>query len=287
MKRISLLLLLTISFLPFINAGTTTQRTWIIGNFGIDYATANHSTTQLSAPEVYTTVLVTPNDPSTWTGTKQTGALSANPTGLEVCPNYRISSASKADPNTTTGYGTFGGKMQLQGFATAVVSPAIPTTSYLSFNVSGSATIKIYCNPVDATTKTLNFANTAGTVVNTVTSSAVSSSNNSYAEVLTVSYTGGATKLTIYPTFSNTAYLYIYAIDVVESTTTDIQEHSNDINIKQAGNILENSDGENIEIYTITGNKVLSSNQTSIDLSNLSGGVYIAKTAKGSIKFIR
>jgi hypothetical protein len=35
------------------------------------------------------------------------------------------------------------------------------------------------------------------------------------------------------------------------------------------------------------GAKVLTSAQTSIDISNLASGVYIAKTATGSMKFVK
>lgn len=282
MKKIYLTLIVVASLVTA-SAG---ERMWIFSN-GFTFPIDN-SGTSLPAPEIYTTVKTIPLDEASWTATKCVSSCSQ---GLELCKNYKISSAAKpSDANTPSTYGEFGARFQLDGLTPAVVPPAIPVTSYLAFEVIGNATITLWCNPKDAVAKTMNVVNSNGTFVTTATTSAVSSSSNSYAEIVTINYTGSATKLTIYPTYAlnqNISCLYIYAIKVVDTATSDLNEASSALALKKAGNQLINNEGELIEIYTVMGAKVLASAQTSIDISNLAPGVYIAKTATGSMKFVK
>jgi len=282
MKKIYLALAILTSALAA-NAATT-ERVWLFGNFGLSLP-ADNSSAPLTAPETYTTAKTTPLDETTWTGTKCTSPCSL---GLELCKNYKISAASKPDPNGT--YGTFGGRFQLDGFSTAIAPPAIPTTSYLAFNVAGNAAITLYCNPKDAVAKTLNVVNSSGTVLTTASTTATSSSSSTNAEIVTINYTGPATRLTIYPTYAlnfNISCLYIYAIRVVDNTSTEVNESTTEVALKKVGEQLQNDEAEEVEVYTVLGAKVLSSSKTAIDISGLASGVYIAKTPTGSMKFIK
>jgi len=50
---------------------------------------------------------------------------------------------------------------------------------------------------------------------------------------------------------------------------------------------LVNPTALSVEVYSVTGVKALTSNKTSINVSALPLGVYVAKTAKGTLKFIK
>lgn len=279
MKRIYLMLLIFATCL-FANA---TERLWNFTNGKGMPVNVNYYSSQLPAPEFYTTVLTVPADYTSWISTLCTSSCSQ---GLELCKNYKIAGVSKVNPT----FGTFSGDFQLDGLTPAVTPPAIPTTSYLSFNVDGNVDITLYCNPKDAVAKILNVVNSSGVVVQTITTSAVSSPLNTNAEVITVTYTGPATKLTIYPTYSynyNISCLFIYAIAVKDNPPTIINENVAAVAIKKVGNQIQNDKAASVEIYTVLGAKVLVSSETSIDISGLASGVYIARTSSGSLKFIK
>lgn len=275
---------LTLVVLAFLCAANATERMWIFANFGLSLP-VDYSASPLSGPEIYTTVKTIPLDETSWTGTNCTSSCSQ---GLELCKNYKISTAAK--PDQAGVYGSFGARFQLDGLTPAVVPPAIPVTSYLAFEVIGNATITLWCNPKDAAAKPMNVVNSSGAVVATGTTSAVSSGSNPYAELVTINYTGAATRLTIYPTYAlnqNISCLYIYAIKVVDSPPTDIQENQVTAPLKKVGNQIQNEEAASVEIYTVLGAKVLASSETSIDIAGLASGVYIARTSTGSLKFIK
>jgi hypothetical protein len=74
---------------------------------------------------------------------------------------------------------------------------------------------------------------------------------------------------------------------VTDSSTSPVSETQTASNLKKAGDTLINEEGQEVEIYTVLGTKVLSSTETSIDISALANGVYIAKTPTGSLKFVK
>lgn len=279
MKRVYLLILLAIISFVVLNAR---ERVWLFGN-GFTIPTDN-SSSMLPAPELWNTVKLVAFDETSWTASLCSSSCTD---ALEVCKNYRLSAASKPDPDGV--YGSFGGRIRLDGPNPAVSLPSLPVTSYLAFNVLGNTTIIIYCNPSDAVAKTLNVANSSGSLVGSTTSSAIATTSATNAEKLTINYSGAATKLTIYPTWTystGTSILNVYAIKVIDTATTSIDEASK-IVLKKVGNQLLNENALAVEIFTVLGAKVLASSETSIDISGLASGVYIARTPTGSIKFIK
>ncbi len=79
----------------------------------------------------------------------------------------------------------------------------------------------------------------------------------------------------------------IYAIEVRPYTPTLIVDKKAAVSLLKAGNQIINTAAETVEIYTILGAKVLGSSETAIDITGLASGVYIAKTATGSMKFVK
>lgn len=57
--------------------------------------------------------------------------------------------------------------------------------------------------------------------------------------------------------------------------------------LKKVGNELQNPTDLSVEVYNCMGNKLLSSSQAAINISNLAPGVYIATTNQGVLKFIK
>lgn len=257
------------------------ERTWIISNgFSIP---VNNSSLTSGSPTIYTTTSQNGNWPSTL-------CTSNCSEGLEIALNYKtVTKNSIYAPSSSPlkGY-VFGGALQIDGQASQTTPPTIPSLDYFSVNVSGNATISIYCIPKDANSKTLNIANSAGTVIGTFTTSSNNSTSNT--EYLSATYTGGATKLTIYPTYTrdyNVSCLFIYAITVIDNPTTEDYSAQAETKLKKLGLELQNENAEEVVIYNLSGIKVLSSYQTSINISALPQGLYVAKTANGCMKFIR
>lgn len=284
MKKIYIALTL-LSFAFFANA---TERVWVIGN-GIELKS---DTAWASLPLVYTTKKTTALDNTSWTATKVTGDLTLNPTGLEISKNNKVWGKSKpaATGSYFSGY-TFGQTYQIDGLTPGVIEPAIPNRSYFAFNVAGNATITIYCNPKDAVSKTLNIVNESGDIVGTFVTNAVSSTNAASTETVTSIYTGPATKLTVYPTYAlnfNINCLYIYAISVIDTPpTTNNYSAQAETKLMKVGEVLQNEEAEDVVVYNLSGVKVLSSHETEIQISALPKGIYVANTAKGSMKFIK
>ncbi len=86
--------------------------------------------------------------------------------------------------------------------------------------------------------------------------------------------------------YSKGSGMYVYKIEVT-SNGTDIKDAISSDLLKKAGCMLENPTSLNVEIYTVAGVKVKSSSATSICTSELTPGFYVAKTAKGNLKFIK
>lgn len=280
MKKIYLSLFLFIVTLTA-QAG---DRVW---NFYYGFPVENHSSFSLSSPVNYTTAKQVALDETSWSATLCAGTLvSGCEQGLELCPNFKIAGAAKAD--SAYFFKEFGGRMQLYGFTSPNVPPTIPTENYFSFNVDGDVTVKFYLNPKLDGALTLNVINTTGSLVGTMTTSALGDGLNLFAEEPTFEYTGPATTLTFYPTYTNLTSMYIYAIqvtDVVATSTENAIEST--FSLKKVGSQLQNDEGASVEVYSITGSKVLSSTETRIDIAGLSSGVYIARTPTGSMKFMK
>ncbi len=120
---------------------------------------------------------------------------------LELAPNFRVSASTKDDPRPEIegGYGTYGNRLRLNGFATVPTPPTIPTTNYFAFNVDGNAIITLLSVNQGASPIVVRFVNSLGTQIGTLTGTVLSGSTTT-TEVLSFNYVGPATKITAYST---------------------------------------------------------------------------------------
>lgn len=270
-------------FLSVILFANATERTWII-NSGKGFEAINHSISgnELSAPEVYTTIKQVALDNASWTSTKVSGQLDSYPTGLELSSTYKIALNNKTFTLSDGSTSTTDLRLQLTGLAS--VPTSIPTANYVAFNVDGNATITLNCLTTTTTgSSTINLMNTSSSVV--ATANCTTGSSNITTEVITINYTGSATKLYLFS--STTTGINVYSITVVDNPATETYSAQAETKLKKVGSILQNEEAEDVVVYNLSGVKVLSSHETEIQISALPKGVYVANTAKGSMKFIK
>ena len=105
---------------------------------------------------------------------------------------------------------------------------------------------------------------------------------------------GAGTSVTVTTTAAGSIYIYgdngiyVYGIDATNvGPITGIKDAISSDLLKKAGDALVNPTALSVEVYSVTGVKALTSNKTSINVSALPLGVYVAKTAKGTLKFIK
>lgn len=276
MKKIYLSLII----LGFLLNANATERVW---NFTNGFQIKDYSSANLAQAEPWTSIKNAGTDYTAYTATK---CLSSCTQALELCKNYKTITKTKADTATT--FGNFGQAFNFSGSATIPTATAIPVVDYIAINVAGNVNISFYCNPQTAVARTFRIVNSSGVVVNTLVTSAVSSPGNPGTEVITASYVGPATKLTIYPAFDNTSIVFLYAVICNDNPPAAINEvASSKVTVKKVGNQLQNEQAEQVQIYTVLGSKIMSSSETTIDISGLANGVYIARTVNGSLKFIK
>ncbi|MDR3704523.1 MAG: hypothetical protein P4L28_01285 [Paludibacteraceae bacterium] len=94
-------------------------------------------------------------------------------------------------------------------------------------------------------------------------------------------YAAGTVVITGY---TNT--ILLYGIDI-DGVTLGIKDAISSDILKKTGDALVNPTALSVDVYSVTGVKALTSNKTSINVSALPQGVYVAKTAKGTLKFIK
>jgi hypothetical protein len=116
---------------------------------------------------------------------------------LELAPNFRVSASTKDDPRPEIegGYGSYGYRLRLNGFATVPTPPTIPDSNYFAFNVDGNATITLLSVNQGGSPIVVRFVNSSGLQIGTLTGTVLSSSSTT-TEVLSFNYVGPATKIT-------------------------------------------------------------------------------------------
>lgn len=208
--------------------------------------------------------------------------------GLILSPDFRVRNTEKNDPRTgAEGLGKLTHYLCLYGFTTPPVEPTIPSTDYCAFNVDGNAEIRILAVCSGTKPQTAKCVNSLGIQVGTFTTTLFATETDT-VQVLSIYYTGAATTMTIYNSSASlTDIMRIYAIEVRPYTPTLIVDKKAAVSLLKAANQIINIAAETVEIYTILGAKVLGSSETAIDISGLASGVYIAKTATGSMKFVK
>lgn len=259
------------------------ERTWII-NSGKGFEAINHSLAgnELSAPEIYTTTKQVLLDNASWTSTKVNGQLDAYPTGLELSSTYKIALNNKTFTLSDGSASSTDLRLQLNGLTS--VPTSVPTANYIAFKVDGNATITLNCLTTTTTgSSTINLMNTSNSVVATAT--CTTGSSNATTQVININYIGSATKLYLFS--SSTTGINVYSITVIDNPSTDNYSTQAETKLKKVGEVLQNEEAEDVVVYNLSGIKVLSSHDTEIQISALPKGVYVANTAKGSMKFIK
>ncbi|MBN1463041.1 MAG: hypothetical protein JXK08_09710 [Flavobacteriaceae bacterium] len=134
----------------------------------------------------------------------------------------------------------------------------------------------------------VDFDNTAkstpaGAAAYNVTADAGNVASSVKGEIVVEKYTVNA---------NGEAYLYFTNADILQLSVNSVLTASvNDAIaselLKKVANELVNPTNLEVEVYSVAGVKVLSSSAASISVSGLANGAYIAKTAEGTLKFVK
>jgi hypothetical protein len=160
-------------------------------------------------------------------------------------------------------------RLQSGGGGAPVAPSKIPTTRYLSINVTGNSEVKFGMISSNSTsTRTLIIVNEGETVLDSIVNIGGSS-----AITYTYNYNGPATKLYFYSRSSGINYYYVSATNVIISGTNNALL-KRDISFN--GKEILNNKNLNVEVYNVLGKLVASSN-TNISTSNFPKGVYLIR----------
>ncbi len=194
--------------------------------------------------------------------------------GIESNTNFMAINAN----NKTIGGVAFTKRAQTNGagFGTGQ-DEGIPTQRYVSFNVAGASTVKVWFMSGNTSSTRWAIVSNGTTVVDKA-----SETNQATGTVLEASYTGPAGTLYVY----GDAAINIYQISATNVTTGIKDAISSDL-LKKVGNELVNPTNLEVTVIGVGGAKVLTSSEASINLSGLAAGQYVAVTAQGSLKFIK
>ncbi len=171
--------------------------------------------------------------------------------------------------------------------------------------VTGNSTIQICAvSSNSGESRKLEIKTQDGTLVGSVLVSGANPTTSTPPESFT--YTGGETQLFFYSAPQETdpatdgytaGGLNFYMINATNTTTlTPSEVYLNATGLKaaistdllnKAGCKLQNPTNLPVEIYSAEGKKVITSTASTICVKYLSSGVYIAKTPKGNLKFIK
>lgn len=171
-------------------------------------------------------------------------------------------------------------RLQTGGGGSPAAPSKIPTTRYLSFNVSGPSTINVGCiSSSSSASRTLIIVNSNESVIDSIVNiSGASAATYSY------SYTGSASKLYLYSRSSGLNYYYLSATNVITSVQNIFAEN----NIAFNGSEITNNKNLELSIFDATGKRILNSTK-SISTSNLPQGLYMVRAEgyKDVLKFIK
>lgn len=205
--------------------------------------------------------------------------------GLGITSNLTNPNAGAISANSKTiGGVSFTIRCQTNGggYSTTTGVKATPTQRFLSFKVDGNSAIKVY------------FISGSGTAAAPAPRSAIISDgttvlaelvDQSTGSLLEYSYVGGPKVLYVY----GDAAINIYQINATNVNVGYVAASKDAISsdlLKLAGETLVNPTNLAVEVYSVAGVKVLSSSDASINVSGLSGA-FVAKTAEGTLKFVK
>jgi len=168
-------------------------------------------------------------------------------------------------------------RLQTGGGGSPVAPSKIPTTRYLSINVSGSSVINFgMISSSSSATRTLIIVNEGETVLDSIVNIGGSS-----ALTYTYNYSGAATKLYFYSRSSGLNFYYVSATNVIAGTSNILENKGVSFN----GNEVLNNQKVNLDLYNVLGKHVMSSSNN-ISTANLPKGVYLVKAegTNGALK---
>jgi len=158
----------------------------------------------------------------------------------------------------------------------------IPRTLYMAIRVTGASTIEIGAmSSLTENPRKLIIASSDGEFVDSIVGI-----NNIGA--YSYNYTGPAATLYLYSWASGINFYYLSATNIDDTFIfADSRDAIPLYLLSKVGEVLLNPSDLEVEIYSDKGYKILTTTDPSIGISGLPNGEYIAKTTKGTLKFIR
>lgn len=215
-----------------------------------------------------------------------------------IIDGLKIMATSEAtviiDGNTKkNGSYSFTQRLKLGGSGIPDIQPGdnryMPTTRALVFQVTGPGDISVCClSSSSSENRRLLLTNGTDSISSFDAPGTYSDDNKNTVPYETFHYTGGPATLYLYSVRSG---VNIYLLDV--TSAIDIVDF---INTPKKGTFVSyngleiiNNNGLSLEVYNITGKKIISSSETKIATSQLPEGIYIVreKGTANTLKFIK
>ena len=185
-------------------------------------------------------------------------------------PNFAKVSAS----NFTISGTSFTQRFHLPVYSSNLITNESSTWDVcISFDVTPGDTIKVWCKADNGTATVYIAEDPEYYATEDLTSTG-----------RLIEYIAVGNKIHI---FSKVGLIYIAQIQVSSENLVNNIENATTKTLSKAGSNLINTDNLEVDIYNITGTKVLTSTESEINVSGLSQGVYVAKTNQGILKFVK
>lgn len=171
------------------------------------------------------------------------------------------------DANNKTIDGTaYTYRLKSGGGGSPAVGSKIPTTRFLSFNVSGPSVINIgMISSSSSASRIMRIVNTDQSVVDSIVDVI-----GTAAVTYTYNYQGGPSTIYLYSASSGINFYYLSATNLTTGTTNTLKDKL--ISIQE--NQIVNLNNKKIRLYNALGSLVVESNK-SINTSNLGHGIYM------------
>jgi hypothetical protein len=208
----------------------------------------------------------------TFTSTFTNAALTVGTDGISM---FAVDASAKTIDGTAYTY-----RLKTGGGGAPVAPSKIPTTRYLSLNVSGTSTINVgMISSSSSATRTLIIVNADQSVLDSIVNV-----SGSTATTYTYNYTGAASTIYLYSRTSGINYYYLSATNVVLAGVNQVLA---DKGISFNGSEIKNDNHLDIEVYNVLGKKVAAS-KVEISTGNFHKGVYMVRVAgtTQSLKFV-
>lgn len=176
--------------------------------------------------------------------------------------------------------------------AGTAVDPFSYKALYFTFRVDAASNISVYGKSGSSENRevyildvTNNVVLTAGVFPSDGTKTQISATTTGAAVIVIA---GGSTPTTGDGAGGSNTFYGVKAtnVDITYVPASSKDAIASDL-LKKVGSELVNPTNLDVEVYSVSGVKVLSSSAASISVSGLANGAYIAKTAEGTLKFVK